>query len=91
MPRGMFRSGRFRKVFVKTPGGKVNVHFREHKPSRAICGECGKQLSGVPRERPAYLAKLPKSARRPERPFGGALCAPCTRLHFKIKARGESA
>lgn len=90
MPRGQFKSGRFRKIFVKTPGGRVNVHYRERKPSRAICGNCQKPLAGVPRERPAKLGKMSKSARRPERPYGGVLCSACTRQLVKQKARGEA-
>ncbi len=89
MPAGKHKSGRYRKIFVKTPGSKVVTHYRERKPSKAICGNCKKQLAGVPRERPAKFARMPKTARRPERPFGGVLCSACTRALMKEKARGE--
>jgi large subunit ribosomal protein L34e len=91
MPRGMFKSGRLRKIFVKTPGGRVKVHYRERKPSRAVCGNCKKQLAGVPRERPSKMMNMPKTAKRPERPYGGVLCSACMRLLMKQRARGESA
>jgi len=90
MPAGREKSGRFRKVFVKTPGSRTVVHYRESKPSKAICGSCKKPLSGVPRDRPAVMAKVPKTARRPERPYGGVLCSKCTRQLLKEKVRGES-
>ena len=64
MPRGMFKSGRLRKIFVRTPGSRTTVHYRARKPSKAICGNCKTQLAGVPRERPAHLKKIPKSSKK---------------------------
>ena len=87
MPAGKHKSGRYRKIFVKTPGSKVKVHFRERKPSKAICGSCKKQLAGVPRERPAKMQNIPKTAKRPERPYGGVLCSKCTRKLIQQQAR----
>ena len=87
MPRGSEKSGRFRKIFVKVPGGETKVHLRERKPKKAHCAVCGKQLAGVVRERPAVMANLPKTAKRPERPFGGVLCSSCMRLQLQQKVR----
>lgn len=87
MPRGMFKSGRLRKVFVKTPGGRTKVHYRLRKPARAICGNCRKQLAGIPREVSSKMANLPKTAKRPERPYGGVLCSACTKSLLRCKAR----
>ena len=89
MPRGREKSGRFRKIFVKTPGSKTVVHHRERKPSKAVCGSCGANLAGVPRERPAKMANMPKTAKRPERPYGGVLCSKCMRNQVKEHARSE--
>lgn len=89
MPRGMFKSGRLRKIFVKAPGGRTRIQYRERKPSKAKCGACGKQLAGVPRELPAKISKFSKTARRPQRMFGGVLCSSCTRAYIKNKARRE--
>ncbi len=91
MPRGMFKSGRLRKIFVRTPGSEVHIHYRQRKPSKAICGTCAKPLAGVPRELPAVMRNMPKTAKRPERPYGGVLCSKCMRVMFKAKTRGESA
>ncbi len=88
MPAGREKSGRFRKIFVKTIKNTV-IHYRERKPSKAICGNCKKQLAGVPRDRPADFGKLSKTERRPERPYGGVLCSKCMRSLFKEAARGD--
>ena len=87
MPRGMFKSGRFRKIFVRTPGSKNVVHYRSRKPKKAHCAKCSKQLAGVPRELPAKMANLPKTAKRPERPYGGVLCSACMRSVIRNKTR----
>jgi large subunit ribosomal protein L34e len=89
MPAGREKSGRFRKISVKTPGSKTVVHYRERKPSKHICGSCGAGLAGVPRERPAKMANMPRTAKRPERPYGGVLCSKCMRNQVKQQARSE--
>lgn len=89
MPSGKHKSSHYRKVFVKTPGSKTVIHYRERKPSKAICGHCKKQLAGVPRERSAKMANLPKTSKRPERPYGGVLCSSCMRKLMQQQVRGE--
>ena len=89
MPRGMFKSGRLRKIFVKTPGSNTNVQYRQRKPSKAVCAHCKKELAGVPRELPAKMRNMPKTAKRPERPYGGVLCSACMRKVMKAKVRSE--
>ncbi len=81
------RSRTFRRVHVKTPGAKNRVQYRKRKPAPAKCGACGAVLKGVPRERPYKLAKLPKTKKRPERPFGGVICSRCTREKIVGEAR----
>ena len=88
MPTGRFRSRTLRRVFVKAPGGNVKIQYKERKPKRAHCAQCGKQLAGVPRERPPKMMTMPKSSKRPERPYGGVLCSPCMRVAMQHKARG---
>ena len=87
MPRGMHKSRRLRKVFVKTPGGKNKVHYRQRKPRKATCPVEGTPLAGVPRELPAKMRNIPKSQRRPERPYGGILSSKATRSLLKQRAR----
>ena len=89
MPRGMYRSRTLRRVFVKTPGAKINLQYKQRKPSKAKCANCGKQLAGVPRELPIKMANLPKTKKRPERIYGGVYCAGCTKAMLQQKVRGE--
>ncbi|MBI4980545.1 50S ribosomal protein L34e [Candidatus Woesearchaeota archaeon] len=88
MPRGMYRSRTFRRIFVKVPGNTVKLHYRRRKPSKAKCANCKKLLIGVPHELPLKMKNMPKTAKRPERPYGGMLCSACTRQLLKQKARG---
>mgnify|MGYP002818820958 CR=1 FL=1 len=90
MPRGMHKSRTLRRVYRKAPGGAVKLHYRTRKPKGASCGSCGTTLKGVPRERPKKMMNMPKTAKRPERPFGGVLCSKCMRSHFKSEARKVS-
>ncbi|MFC1723444.1 50S ribosomal protein L34e [Nanoarchaeota archaeon] len=87
MVRGMHKSRTLRKVSRKTPGGKVNIQYKKRNPQQAKCGSCGAKLAGVPRERPHKMKVLPKTKKRPERPFGGVLCTKCTRSTIKAKVR----
>ncbi len=71
---------RLKKIFRRTPGGRVVIHFRKEKTSKHVCAICGKPLHGVPHgKRPSQVRKLAKTERRPERVFGGVLCPECTR------------
>ena len=83
------RSRTLRRIKVKVPGGRTTMHYKERKPKAASCAITGEQLHGVPRERPAKLAKLSKSQKRPSRPFGGVLSSRAMRMIFKQKARKE--
>ena len=85
MPRPSQRSRSFTKKRVSTPGGRVTARFVKKKPSYAKCARCRKPLHGVPRGLPSEIAKLPKTKKRPERPYGGYLCSSCTRKSIKEK------
>ena len=77
MPRPAHRTRSRRKVIVRTPGGRVTIHYEPRKPGPAKCAICGKPLNGVPREIPSVLKKLAKTEKRPERPYGGYICPEC--------------
>ena len=81
------KSKTFRRIFVKTPGGKTVVHFKKRKPSKARCGRCGKMLHGVMRERPHKMKNMGKSKKRPTRAFGGYYCGRCIREVIKERSR----
>ncbi len=88
MPAGKYKSRSLRRIFVRTPGSRVTVHYRARKPKKAHCAQCGVQLAGVPRGGPAAISKLPKTQKRPERPYGGVLCSGCTKRLLQLRARG---
>ena len=87
MPAGKHKSGRFRKVFVRTPGSKTVVQHRRRKPGKTKCRDCGKVLAGVPHDLASKTKNLPKTHKRPERPYGGVLCSKCMRVVMKAQAR----
>lgn len=87
MPSGMRKSRTMRRVFVKTPGGRNVLHYRLRKPKKSVCATCGMILAGTARERPCKMQNMPKSMKRPERPFGGVLCSKCMRAEIKARAR----
>jgi large subunit ribosomal protein L34e len=78
MPKPSERSRKRRRVQVKVPGGRTAKRQVARKPAKAKC-RCGKELHGVPRESATKMANMPKTAKRPERPYGGALCSKCMR------------
>ena len=79
MVQRRLRSRSKRKVYVKTPGSKTVVHYRERKPDKQKCGKCGSPLHGIPRLLQSKLKNIAKTKKRPERPFGGVLCSKCMR------------
>jgi large subunit ribosomal protein L34e len=83
MPRRSQRSRSLRKLKVKTPGGRSVTRFERRKNAAAKCAVCKKPLSGVPLGRDSWIAKLSKTEKRPERPFGGNLCSSCARREMK--------
>jgi len=68
-------------VKVKTPGRKAIIHFKKRKPSDAICKNCGAKLNR-PKLTVKQLKNLPKTKKRPQRPFP-ELCSKCMREYFK--------
>jgi len=77
MVRPALRSRSLRRVKVRTPGGRTVTHYEKRRPGPARCARCGRPLAGVPRLRPAKMRNLSKTAKRPERPYGGVLCPSC--------------
>jgi large subunit ribosomal protein L34e len=73
------RSRSKRRVFVKTPSGKVVKHYRARKPNQGRCPVTGEVIKGVPRVSAAKMHNMAKSKKRPQRPFGGALSSRAAR------------
>jgi large subunit ribosomal protein L34e len=87
MPAPRFRSRTLRRIKKTTPGGKTKKYYYDRKPGLPRCAECGIELKGIPRMSRCEAMNAPKSAKRPQRPYGGFLCSACTRLKLKNAAR----
>ena len=87
MVEGKKKSRTFRRVKVKTPGGKTVTHYKRRQPSKAKCAGCGAVLAGVARALPRKIQNMPKTKKRPTRAYGGVLCTKCTRKKIIQKAR----
>ena len=87
MPAPRYRSRSYRRIYRRTPGGRIVIHYKRRKPNKAKCAVCGAELHGVPRGTPVEIRKLPKTGRRPERPYGGYLCQRCLKRLMIQKAR----
>lgn len=87
MPRGMFKSRTLRRVFTRTPSGRSKLHHEQRKPKIAHCASCGAKLNAIPRAKASDLARMPKTKKRPERPYGGVLCSKCLRDNIKLESR----
>jgi len=91
MTEPRFRARTFRRVFVKTPGGRNVIHYEKRKKSAGKCAICGKPLNRA-KMLPSTKKKLSKSEKRPkrpERPYPN-LCPSCMREEIKRKARAQS-
>eukprot|EP00008_Paramoeba_atlantica_P009990 CAMPEP_0201481812 /NCGR_PEP_ID=MMETSP0151_2-20130828/6078_1 /ASSEMBLY_ACC=CAM_ASM_000257 /TAXON_ID=200890 /ORGANISM="Paramoeba atlantica, Strain 621/1 / CCAP 1560/9" /LENGTH=71 /DNA_ID=CAMNT_0047864185 /DNA_START=62 /DNA_END=274 /DNA_ORIENTATION=+ len=45
---------------VKTPGGKLTVHYRKKNGAGVKCGGCGRVLAGIPHLRPKEYSRISK-------------------------------
>lgn len=84
------RSRSLRRVKKTTPGGRNVIHHLKKKPKAPRCAITGEKLKGVPRESPSKMKNMPKTQKRPERPFGGVLSSKASRSVLKKKARSSS-
>jgi len=82
-----YRSRSLKRVQVRTPSGRVVTHYKYEAQGKHTCAICGIVLHGKPRGKPFQIAKLSKSERRPERPFGGMLCSRDTRIIIGYRAK----
>ena len=78
-----FKSRTYRRIYARTPGGTEVTQYKRRKPAKAQC-VCGKFLAGVPHEIPSRMQNMPKTYKRPERPYGGVLCSACMRRKIAL-------
>lgn len=88
MAKPMHRSRSYKRIYRRTPSRRTAVHRERRKNTPMRCGRCGAILAGVP-IKDTERRILPKTAKRPERMFGGVLCPRCLRTILKETIRGE--
>lgn len=79
MPAGKHKSRSKRRVFVKLASGENKIHYKERKPTKKKCTECKAELPGIPHLIKSKFKNLPKTKKRPQRPYAGVLCSKCMR------------
>merc|ERR1712079_559918 len=69
---------------VKTPGGKLVLHYAGKKGKTLSCGEagCAKRLDGIPALRPIEHSRISKRQKTVSRAYGGSKCAGCVRTRI---------
>jgi large subunit ribosomal protein L34e len=67
---------------VKTPGGRLTVHYLAKKAKGPSCGDCGQRLPGIAALRPKKYAHISKRQKTVSRAYGGSRCAHCVRERY---------
>ncbi|PPQ68798.1 hypothetical protein CVT26_001713 [Gymnopilus dilepis] len=68
-----------RRRVVKTPGGKLVVHYLNKPAAKPKCGDCGTALPGIPALRPRKYATISKRQKTVNRAYGGSRCGDCVK------------
>eukprot|EP00768_Dysnectes_brevis_P001652 gnl/Dysnectes_brevis/144_a169_12481.p2 GENE.gnl/Dysnectes_brevis/144_a169_12481~~gnl/Dysnectes_brevis/144_a169_12481.p2 ORF type:complete len:119 (-),score=33.26 gnl/Dysnectes_brevis/144_a169_12481:52-408(-) len=71
--RQTYRTKSNRTKCVRTPGGKLTVHYLKKRVNRPHCPETGEVLNGIPQARATALHRLSKNEKRVSRVYGGML------------------
>jgi large subunit ribosomal protein L34e len=64
---------------VRTPGGRLTIHYKKKKANPQRCGDCGNPLLGIRPMRAAELRRVSWKKRSVKRAYGGSRCATCVR------------
>ncbi|MBS3149398.1 50S ribosomal protein L34e [Candidatus Woesearchaeota archaeon] len=81
------KSRTFKRKKVKTPGGKIVIHYERRVHNKKKCANCKKELHGIPRKLPYKYRTMSKSKKTVNRLFGGYLCSNCSREKIKEISR----
>ena len=82
MVQGKQKSRSKRRVYTRTPSGKLKKVQKLRKNSPLTCSECGKVLPGIPRLIASKFRKLSKTKKRASRPYPN-LCSKCMRKKIR--------
>ena len=91
MVRPFRRTHSMARIKRITPGKRNSTIYKRRKPTRGHCGVCGAELNGVPAMRPSQLVKVPKVSKRPERQYGGRVCATCLKKEIIKAVKSQTA
>jgi large subunit ribosomal protein L34e len=87
MPRpGQLTRGRANRL-VKTPGRRLVVHRQKFYKTGGVCPMTGSQLQLPKKSLHRLSRKSSKSAKRPNRPYGGVLSSAAVRRAIMTKTR----
>lgn len=89
MVQGRLKSKTLRKLFRRTPGSKTVIQYKKRATNKPRCGLTGQELHGIPRGTQFKLKNLPKSKKRPQRPFGGVLSSMAMRRVLIERSRED--
>eukprot|EP00186_Timspurckia_oligopyrenoides_P003726 CAMPEP_0182441450 /NCGR_PEP_ID=MMETSP1172-20130603/411_1 /TAXON_ID=708627 /ORGANISM="Timspurckia oligopyrenoides, Strain CCMP3278" /LENGTH=99 /DNA_ID=CAMNT_0024635735 /DNA_START=49 /DNA_END=345 /DNA_ORIENTATION=- len=64
---------------VKTPGGKLLVHYLKKKAKVPVCGDTGEKLNGIASTRPNTRMNISRPKKTVSRAYGGVLCGSALR------------
>ncbi len=87
MVRPGLRSRSKKRIKRRVPSGVSRVYYVKRRNYEAVCAVCGKPLGGVPRDY-NIIRWGPRTAKRPERYFGGVVCSSCLAAMLKLSVRG---
>ena len=62
-----------KKIFKRTPGGNVKIHYTKKKRDYAECAITGQKLHGTGNQSKSHIRSKAKTHRRPSVKFGGML------------------
>jgi len=75
----------------RSPKGRRVVLTKRGRSRPASCAGCGAILPAVPAKTALEMARIPKTKKRPQRPYGGKLCSTCSRENIRALARAPIA
>lgn len=87
MTRKSLRTRTRKRHSKRLPGGASRVFATRKKPNKAKCALTSEILHSTPRTKGIKDKTIPKSQKRPERPYGGILGSRSMRNIFIQKAR----
>ena len=67
---------------VKTPGGRLTVHYNRKGANAPKCGDCGAKINGVPSVRALEMKTFKSRSRSVARAYGGSRCGHCVRQRY---------